>query len=173
MAISLPTLDSGLKRVMEPRVPSAEARLRAIEALSSRGIPTSVLVAPVIPAINDAEIEKVLAAAAAAGASRAHYIFLRLPHEVKELFVEWLQAHFPDRSARVMGLVRQAGGGRDYDNRFGNRQTGRGPYADMLGDRFRNACKRHGLAGERCQQALDCKQFRDLRATPARAGLGV
>ena len=159
VAISLPTLDAGLKRVMEPRVPSAEARLRAIEALSAAGIPTSVLVAPVIPAINDAEIEKVLEAAAQAGARQAHYIFLRLPHEVKALFAEWLEAHFPNRSSRVMSLVRQAGGGQEYDSRFGRRQTGRGPYAEMLGSRFRKACKQHGLAGARYQQALDCKQF--------------
>ena len=159
VAISLPTLDANLKRIMEPRVPSADARLKAIEALTAAGIPTSVLVAPVIPAINDAEIEKILEAAAAAGARQAHYIFLRLPHEVKTLFAEWLSAHFPDRSDRVMSLVRQAGGGREYDNRFGHRQTGHGPYADMLGSRFRQACKRHGLAGERYQQALDCKQF--------------
>ena len=169
VAISLPTLDAGLKRIMEPRVPSAEARLRAVEALSSSGIPTSVLVAPLIPAINDAEIEKILEAAAAAGAHQAHYIFLRLPHEVKDLFAEWLEAHFPDRSARVMSLVRQASGGRDYDNRFGHRQTGHGPYADMLGSRFRKACRRFGLEGERYQQALDCKQFR----TPGQPQLGL
>lgn len=169
VAVSLPTLDAGLKRVMEPRVPSAEARLRAIETLSAAGIPTSVLVAPVIPAINDAEIEQILAAAAGAGARQAHYIFLRLPHEVKELFAEWLDAHFPERSARVMSLVRQASGGRDYDHRFGHRQTGRGPYAEMLGSRFRKACKQFGLGGERGQHALDCKQF----SAPGQPQLGL
>ena len=159
VAISLPTFDAALKRIMEPRVPSAEARLKAIRALTDNGVPTSVLLAPVIPAINDAEIEKVLETAAGAGARNAHYIFLRLPYEVKALFVEWLETHFPDRADRVMSLIRQSGNGRDYDNRFGVRQTGRGPYADMLGKRFRAACRRHGLAPERYQPQLDCTQF--------------
>ena len=159
VAISMPTMDAALKRIMEPRVPSADARLKAIRRLTSHGIPTSVLMAPLIPAINDAEIESVLEAVAAAGASRAHYIFLRLPHEVKALFVEWLHMHFPERADHVMSLVRQAGGGRDYDSRFGVRQKGRGAYADMLGKRFRAACRRYGLGSERYQQSLDCSQF--------------
>ena len=159
VAISLPTLDDGLKRIMEPRVPSAEARLKTIRQLVDNGIPTSVLVAPLIPAINDTEIEAVLEAAAAAGASDAHYIFLRLPHEVRDLFVEWLEVHFPDRADHVMSLVRQASGGRDYDNRFGHRQTGRGPYAEMLGKRFRAACRRNKLVNARYQQRLECGHF--------------
>ena len=159
VAVSLPTLDDSLKRIMEPRVGSAESRLRAIRQLTENGVPTSVLMAPLIPAINDAEIEAVLEAAAAAGACNAHYIFLRLPQEVADLFVEWLNEHFPDRASHVMSLVRQASGGRDYDNRFGVRQTGRGAYADMLGKRFRAASRRHGLAPERYQQNLDCSQF--------------
>jgi len=159
VAISMPTLDSALKRIMEPRVPSAEARLKAIRALTDNGIPTSVLLAPLIPAINDAEIETVLETVGQAGAIHAHYIFLRLPHEVKALFVEWLQTHFADRAERVMSLIRQSSGGRDYDNRFGVRQTGRGAYADMLGERFRAACRRYGLAPKRYQQRLDCTQF--------------
>lgn len=160
VAISLPTLDPALKRIMEPRVPAAEARLRTIEELVARGIPTSVLLAPLIPAINDAEIEKVVAAAAGAGAGQVHYIFLRLPHEVRDLFVEWLETHFPDRSARVMSLIRQSSGGKDYDNRFGIRQRGRGPYAEMLGKRFHTACNKAGLADARYQTSLDCTQFR-------------
>ena len=171
VAISLPTMSASLKRIMEPRVPSAEARLRAIETLTDNGIPTSVLMAPLIPAINDAEIEAVLEAVANAGASAAHYIFLRLPHEVRPLFVEWLDAHFPARAGHVMSLVKQASGGRDYDNRFGVRQTGRGEYADMLGKRFRAACKSHGLAQERYQQDLDCRQFR--RPGPQQLGLNL
>ena len=159
VAISLPTLDRALKRVMEPRVPSADARLRAMEQLADAGVPVTVLFAPVIPAINDAEIEQVLAAASAAGAREAAYIFLRLPHEVKDIFTEWLQVHFPDRAGRVMGLVREAGGGRDYDNRFGIRQTGRGPYAEMLGKRFRAACRRFGLDAGRRESTLDCSRF--------------
>ena len=160
VAISLPTMDPDLKRIMEPRVPSAGARLKVIGALAGRRIPTSVLVAPVIPAINDAEIERILEASAEAGAIQASYIFLRLPHEVKVLFAEWLDAHFPDRARHVMSLVRQASGGRDYDNRFGHRQTGRGPYAEMLGRRFRAAAERFGLARGRHQAGLDCNQFR-------------
>jgi DNA repair photolyase len=159
IAISVPTLNDELKRIMEPRVPSAEARLRTIRALTDSGIPTSVLMAPLIPAINDAEIETVLGSVAEAGASQAHYIFLRLPHEVKALFVEWLETHFPDRAVRVMSLIRQSSGGRDYDNRFGMRQSGRGAYADMLGKRFEAACRRYKLAPKRYRQRLDCKQF--------------
>ncbi len=157
--MSIPTLDDELKRIMEPRIPSAEARLRAIEALRAQEVPVSVLMAPIIPAINDAEIERVVEAAAGAGAQQAAYIFLRLPHEVKALFAEWLEAHFPERADRVISLVRQASGGRDYDSRFGHRQTGRGAYADMLGKRFRAACRRHGLSAGRYQLKLDCSSF--------------
>ncbi|MDX1500065.1 MAG: PA0069 family radical SAM protein [Woeseiaceae bacterium] len=159
VAISLPTLDDGLKRIMEPRAASPAARLEVIRALADRGVPTSVLLAPVIPAINDGEIESVLDAAAAAGAGQASYILLRLPHEVKDLFAEWLHCHFPQRAARVMNLLRQAGGGRLYDPRFGRRQRGSGAYADMLAARFRSAAKRTGLAGGKGRMALDCNQF--------------
>jgi DNA repair photolyase len=159
VAISLPTQDPRLKRIMEPRVPAASARLKAIEELDAQSVPTSVLVAPIIPAINDDEIESVLEAAAASGARQASYIFLRLPHEVKALFAEWLQVHFPDRAQRVTSLIRQASGGRDYDHRFGRRQTGRGPYAQMLAARFNNACQRLGLNAKSYQHVLDCHQF--------------
>ena len=163
VAISIPTLDAKLKRIMEPRVPAAEMRLGAIEALVARNVPVSVLVAPVIPAVNDAELEAIVERVAAAGASGAHYIFLRLPHEVRDLFVEWLEAHFPDRAQHVMSLVRQASGGRDYDSRFGVRQRGRGPYAELIGQRFRAACRRHGLGtGGRLRaldESLDCSRF--------------
>jgi DNA repair photolyase len=171
VAISLPTMDAALKRIMEPRVPSATARLKAIEELVQHGIPTSVLVAPVIPAINDSEIEAIIEAVAGAGANQASYIFLRLPHEVNQLFQEWLQVHFPDRAKHVMSLVRQASGGRDYDNRFGIRQRGRGPYADMLGSRFRAACKRFELSSDRYQQKLDCQRF--LRPGGQQLGLNL
>ncbi len=159
IAISVPTLSNELKRIMEPRVPSAESRLQTIQALAGRGIPTSALMAPLIPAINDAEIEAILEAVAAAGAIQAHYIFLRLPHEVAPLFAEWLETHFPERSAHVMSLVRQASGGRDYNARFGVRQTGKGPYAELLGKRFRNACRKFGLDGGRSRKALRCELF--------------
>ncbi len=169
VAVSVPTMDDELKRVMEPRVPAAKARLSAIEQLTAAGVPTSVLVAPVIPAINDNEIEQILAAAAAAGADQARYIFLRLPHELGGLFTEWLDTHFPDRAERVMSLIRQAGGGRDYDNRFGVRQTGRGPYAKMLASRFNTAARRLGLNARDYQHVLDCNRF----SRPGQQQLGL
>lgn len=159
VAISLPTMDTGLKRIMEPRVPAAAARLEAMEQLTAARVPTSVLVAPLIPAINDHEIEHILECAASAGACQAHYIFLRLPHELKEIFAAWLRAHFPDRADRVTSLIRQASGGDDYDNRFGFRQTGRGPYAEMLANRFSIASRRRGLDPDAYQHVLDCTQF--------------
>ena len=171
VAVSLPTMDVALKRIMEPRVPSAGARLRAIEELTKSGIPTSVLVAPIIPAVNDGEIESIVRAAAEAGVTQASYIFLRLPHEVRDLFVEWLETHFPDRAGHVMSLVRQASGGSDYDSRFGVRQRGRGAYADMLATRFRAACSRHALGQDRYQQRLDCSQFQ--RPGPQQLDLGL
>lgn len=162
VAVSIATLDNALKRTLEPRVAGARTRLAAIQQLSDAGIPVTVLLAPLIPAVNDVEIEQILEAAAAAGAKKAAYILLRLPHELKELFRDWLSVQMPARAARVMSLLRQASGGRDYDNRFGRRQTGRGPYADVLAQRFRNACKRLDIVCERDQttQSLDCSSFR-------------
>jgi DNA repair photolyase len=159
VAISIPTMNAALKRIMEPRIPSAPARLRVVQQLVDSGVPVSVLMAPVIPCINDDEIEAILAASADAGATRAAYIFLRLPHEVAAIFEEWLETHFPERAGRVMSLVRAASGGRDYDNRFGVRQTGRGAYADLLGQRFRKACKRLNLGYGEYQRGLDCSRF--------------
>lgn len=169
VAISVPTMNDELKRVMEPRVPAAKARLTAIEQLAKAGVPVSVLVAPIIPAINDNEIEQILAAAASAGADQARYIFLRLPHELRALFTEWLDSHFPDRAERVMSLIRQASGGRDYDNRFGVRQTGRGAYARMLASRFNAAARRLGLNALDYQHVLDCNQF----SRPGQQQLGL
>jgi len=159
VAISVPTLSSELKRLMEPRVPSAAARLKAMTELTEYGVPTSTLIAPIIPAINDDEIESILEAVADAGARQAHYIFLRLPHELLDIFSTWLAAHFPDRKERVLSLVRQASGGRNYDARFGLRQTGRGAYADMLASRFKAASRKLGLQDDTYQQSLDCSQF--------------
>lgn len=171
VAISVPTLDDELKRIMEPRVPSAASRLKAMRLLVDNGIPASALVAPVIPAINDTEIESVLEAVADAGASQAHYIFLRLPHELLDLFSDWLEAHFPDRKERVLSLVRQASGGRSYDSRYGVRQTGRGAYADMLASRFRAATRKLGLARGEYAHSLDCGQF--LRPGQRQLGLDL
>jgi len=159
VAVSLPTLDPGLKRILEPRVPAAPARLRLIRELADAGVPVSVMLAPVIPAINDHEIEDVLEAAAAAGASRAAWILLRLPHEVRQIFADWLDTHFPERAGHVLSLMRQAHGGNEYDSRFGVRQTGRGPYATMIGQRFRAACGRFGLGTGPAPGALDCSCF--------------
>lgn len=169
VAISIPTMNADLKRIMEPRVPSAAARLRAARELADAGVPVSVLVAPIIPAINDSEIETILEAAAAAGISQARYIFLRLPHELKSLFDDWLQSHFPDRAEHVMSLVRQASGGKTYDARFGRRQSGRGPYAQMLAARFAKATKSLNLDSDSYQQSLDCTRF----LHPARQQLGL
>ena len=169
VAISIPTLNTGLKRIMEPRVPSAAARLKAARELADAGVPVSVLVAPIIPAINDDEIEAILEVAADAGITQAHYIFLRLPHELKSLFDDWLRSHYPDRAEHVMSLVRQASGGKSYDARFGLRQSGRGPYAEMLAARFRKATRTLNLDSDSYQQSLDCTRF----LHPARQQLGL
>ena len=161
VAVSIPTMDDGLKRFLEPRVPAATARLRLIRSLSDADVPVSLLLAPVIPAVNDKEIETILEHSAAAGVTYAAYVFLRLPNELKVIFREWLAMHMPDRAEHVLSLVRQASGGRDYDNRFGVRQRGRGAYAEMIGQRFRKACRRFGVSTGRRDyaQALDCSQF--------------
>ena len=160
VAVSIPTMNDSLKRVLEPRVPSAASRFRLIEQLADAGVPVSLLMAPIIPAINDAEIEGILGRAAACGAGHAAWILLRLPHELKQIFGEWLQTHMPARANHVMSLLRQASGGKDYDHRFRLRQRGRGPYATMINQRFTAACKKFGLSAERHRERLDCSQFR-------------
>ena len=158
VTVSLTTLDPELKRTLEPRAASPQARLRVIRALADAGVPVGVLTAPMIPAVNDAELEALLAAAAGAGATRAGYVLLRLPHEVKDLFRAWLQQHLPLRAAHVMSLIRQARDGRDNDPRFGQRMRGNGPWAAMLRARFELARKRLGLSGER-DPDLDSTRF--------------
>jgi DNA repair photolyase len=145
VAISVTTLDPKLARIMEPRAPTPARRLEALRQLSSAGVPTSVMVAPIIPAINDAEIERILDAAALAGVKGAGYVLLRLPLELRDLFREWLQENFPDRVNHVFKLIRDMRGGKDYDSTFGRRMTGAGPYAWMLGRRFETACEKLGL----------------------------
>jgi len=159
VAVSIPTADDALKRILEPRVPAAARRFKLISALREAGIPVTLLMAPIIPAINDCEIESIIASAASAGAERAGWVLLRLPHELKSLVREWLQTHYPDRAGHVLSLLRQASGGRDYDNRFGVRQTGSGVYAAMLKQRFSTACKRAGIVARDNWQQLDCSQF--------------
>jgi DNA repair photolyase len=145
VAISITTLDDELKRSLEPRAPSARARLQAVAELQRAGIPVSVLCAPVIPALNDSELEAILHRAREAGARRAGYILLRLPLEIRELFVEWLHEHHPLRAGHVMSVLRQSRGGADYDARFGHRMRGSGPFAELLAQRFRLSCKKLGL----------------------------
>lgn len=145
VAISVTTLDRRIARKMEPRAATPPKRLEAIRQLSAAGIPVSVMTAPILPAINDSEIEAILTAARDAGATEAGYVLLRLPLELKELFREWLATEFPDRADRVINILRSMHGGRDYVAQFGLRQRGSGPYAQQIGLRFRMAAKRLGL----------------------------
>lgn len=155
VSLSLTTLDPGLARIMEPRAGAPARRLWALKRLSEAGVPTGAMLAPLIPAINDHEIEALLQAAAAAGARTAGWIVLRLPLEVRDLFVEWLEAHFPDRAARVMRHVRELHGGRDYDPEWGKRLTGEGVFADLIRRRFRRAAAARGLDREAPALRLD------------------
>jgi len=145
VALSVTSLDPKLARTMEPRAATPAKRLEAVRLLSEAGVPTSVMVAPVIPAINDTEIERILDAAAAAGAKEAGYVLLRLPLEVRDLFREWVMEHFPDRYRHVFKLIQDMRGGKDYDSKWGERMTGTGPIAWMIGRRFEAACERLGL----------------------------
>jgi DNA repair photolyase len=162
VGISVTTMDAQLARVMEPRAPTPSRRLEALRQLAEAGVPTTVMVAPVIPAINDAEIERILDAAAACGVRGAGYVLLRLPLEVRDLFREWLQANFPDRERHVFALIRQTRGGKDYDSSFGKRMTGGGPYAWMIGKRFDTTCARLGLNVHKTE--LTTAHFRPPRA---------
>src|SRR5690606_202458 len=141
---------------MEPRASAPHARLKAIAGLRAAGVPVSVMVAPVIPAITDGELESILGAAREAGADGASYVLLRLPHELKEIWREWLAQHYPERAAHVMSLVAQMRGGRDYDSAFGSRMKGQGPFAQLLAARFSRAWRRLGFAH---LPALDCTRF--------------
>jgi DNA repair photolyase len=156
--MSIGTLDLDLARKMEPRANSPARRIEAIRRLSLAGIPVGVIVSPVIPAINDRDIEAVLDAAAAAGASFASYVVLRLPLEVRDLFVEWLEQHFPLRAKHVMSLVQQLHHGRDYDAKFGTRMRGTGVFAQLIAQRFKVATTRLKLNRERTN--MDVTQFR-------------
>jgi DNA repair photolyase len=169
--VSVTTLDPELKRILEPRAPSHAARLHAIRCLKEAGVPVGALVAPVIPAVNDREIEHILEAVAGAGACRAAYVMLRLPYEVKDLFREWLERHYPLRAAHVMSLVRDIRGGRDNDPRFGSRMIGTGAFADLVRRRFDVACRRFALNAGR-GSSLDTKLFRVPQPPAAQLNLG-
>jgi DNA repair photolyase len=168
--ISITSLDDQLKRTLEPRAASPQARLRAVRELTSAGVPVGVMIAPVIPALTDHEIERLLEAAAAAGARRAAYLMLRLPFEVASLFESWLREHYPERADRVLNHVRDMRGGRLNDPRFGHRLRGEGAYSAMVGARFARACRRLGLNQEAAPK-LDAQQFEREPGAPRQGGL--
>lgn len=170
VAISLTTLRPTLKQTLEPRTASPKARLRVMRSLSEAGIPVRVMAAPMIPMINDTELERILELAAASGAIHAGYTLIRLPHEVKILFKEWLTTHFPDRAEHVMSLIRQMRGGKEYDATFGHRMRGEGQFAALLAQRFQLACKRYRL-NALPYAPLDTERFQ--RPTPASAQLDL
>ncbi len=157
VAISVTTLDAGLARRMEPRASTPDKRLKAVRALSDAGVPVGVLAAPMIPSLNEPELERILEASRDAGATEAGYIMLRLPLEIADLFGEWLEDEAPNQASRIMKLVREMRGGRAYDARFGLRMTGTGPYAALVAKRFRVATARLGLNVRRLR--LDPSQF--------------
>ena len=160
--VSIGTLDRALARKLEPRAASPQRRLDVLRALSGAGVPCGVMVAALIPALNDKTLEQVLEAAAQAGALEAAYVVLRLPNELKDLFKEWLAAHYPERAEHVMSIVRQMRGGRENDPRFHERMRGTGNYAELIDQRFDIACRRHGLNGHgggRRTPELDCTRF--------------
>lgn len=163
VAVSVTTLDPKLARTMEPRASTPARRLQALEILASAGVPTVVMVAPVIPALNDSEIEAILKSAAAVGVKEAGYVLLRLPLEVRDIFREWLLKEMPDRASRVLSLVRSTRNGKENDSAWGRRMKGTGPYAWSIGRRFELACKRLLLNADKVR--LDSSQFlRPLRA---------
>jgi DNA repair photolyase len=163
-AVSVTTLDRKLARSMEPRAATPERRLQAVRQLTDAGVPTIVMFAPAIPGLNDHELEAVMERARDAGAVGAGYVALRLPLEIKDLFGEWLEADHPDKARKVMSLVRQMRGGKDYDSNWGSRMRGQGPVADMLSKRFELVTKKLGLTGR--WGGLDLSQF----AVPPKAG---
>jgi DNA repair photolyase len=155
--VSITTLDAALARVMEPRAATPARRLHAIAELTRAGVPCGVMTAPMIPGLNDAEMEKILEAAARAGARHAGYVLLRLPHELRQMFEDWLATHFPDRAKHVLSLIRETRGGALSEPRFHHRMAGQGVYADLLLRRFARATRQWGL--DEAREGLDCGQF--------------
>ncbi len=155
IGISVTTLDAKLARSMEPRASTPTKRLEALQKLAAAGIPTKVMIGPVIPALNDSEMERILDSAAHLGVKEASYIVLRLPLEVRDLFREWLIANYPDRYRHVFTLIRDMRGGKDYDSQWGTRMTGTGPLAWMIGRRFDIACDKLGLNKKRARLTTD------------------
>ncbi|MCB1053621.1 MAG: PA0069 family radical SAM protein [Acidobacteria bacterium] len=153
--VSITTLDENLARVMEPRAAAPQMRLRVLHSLVEAGVPCGVMVAPIIPALNDSELEKILEAVADLGATYAGYVYLRLPHELKSLFEEWLETHFPQRKNHVLSLIRQSRDGQLNQSDFGERMKGVGPFADLLRNRFQLACRRLHLNKRNWQLRTD------------------
>ncbi len=166
-AVTITTLDHEVSRKLEPRAASPARRLRVIRTLVDAGIPVAVSVSPIIPFINDSEMERILEQAAAVGAKRAHFIVLRLPWELNDVFQQWLQTHFPLRAERVMNRIRDMRGGKDYDSRFGKRMTGEGIWADLFRQRFRKACHKLGL-NQTEGKSFDLTRFRKPVVVPPR-----
>jgi DNA repair photolyase len=162
--LSITSLDANIKRTLEPRAAAPQARLKVIERLSAAGVPVGVLVAPVIPALTDHEMEQILEAAQTAGATSAGYVLLRLPHEVKDLFREWLVEHYPDRAKHVMSLINQSRGGKDYQAEFGTRMVGTGVFAQLLRARFDVAVRRLGFKNAHDRHELRTDLFRPPEA---------
>jgi len=156
--MSINSLDNQLAARLEPRASAPHRRIKAVRTLAEAGVPVGVLVAPIIPALNDRDMEAVLEQCADAGANSAGYTVLRLPHELKALFREWLALHAPQRAEHVMSLVQQMNGGRDYDSNFATRMRGQGVFADLLRRRFEVACRRHGF-GRAWELTLDTSRF--------------
>lgn len=163
VGVSVTTLDEELRRVLEPRAPTPSRRLEAIHKLAQAGVPAGVMIAPVIPGLTEHEIPAILEAAAEAGATRAAWIMLRLPHGVSEMFEAWLEAHFPDRKEKVLGRVRDVRGGKLNDPRFGSRMRGRGPLADHIAEMFRVSARKLGLDAPR--EPLSAAAFRRPEAS--------
>ena len=170
--VSITSLDNDIKRTLEPRTASPQARLKVIEQLSTAGVPVGVLVAPVIPSLTDHEMEHILDAAKAAGASSAGYVLLRLPHEVKDLFREWLAEHYPDRAKHVMSLINQSRGGKDYQAEFGTRMVGTGVFAQLLRKRFEVAKRKFGFHDAEHRHELCTDLFRPPVTNQAQMTLG-
>ncbi|CEK10555.1 PA0069 family radical SAM protein [Legionella hackeliae] len=164
VAVSITSLSPKLKYIMEPRTSTPSARLKVVKHLAEKNIPVRVMVAPVIPMINDVEIEKILQGASEAGARHASYVLIRLPYEVKDLFKEWLATHFPQRAEHIMSLIRQMRGGKEYDATFGKRMRGEGEFANLIETRFRLACKRFNLNTHSLPE-LNSEKFRKNKKT--------
>jgi DNA repair photolyase len=147
--LSITTLDRNIARRLEPRAAAPERRFETLRKLSEAGIPTGVMVAPVIPALTDCDMEQILEKAHQAGVRKAGYVFLRLPHELSSLFEEWLQQYFPLKASHVMSIVKQSRGGKAYQSEFGKRMRGEGVFADLLANRFKLSCHKLGMTGER------------------------